>query len=80
MSKIVWQLPELLSSNGLKARQVEDEAIRLGYKFGRNSIYRLNAGNGPTRYDQGSLVAILASLRSLTKHAYDVCDLLKYTE
>lgn len=59
---------------------METEAIRLGYTFGRNTVYRLLKSNGPHCYDRDTLTALVASIRSLTNEKIEVGDLIKFEE
>lgn len=80
MARIVWQLPQLLDHHGLKPRQVETEAIRLGFPLGHNTIYRLVQESGPSRIDLGTLLALIEALRSLIGAQVTVSDILEYQE
>lgn len=78
VGRTVWRLRDLMDDHGLKPLDVEREALRLGYPFGKNVIYRLATPHGPARIDRSSLAALVAALRSLTGLDLDVCDLLEY--
>ena len=80
MGRITWKLKRFIEGHNLKARQVETEAIRLGYTFGRNTIYRLLKDEGPVNINRDSLTAVIAALRSLTGRKVKVGDLLEYEE
>ena len=77
---IKWKFPEVLQHHNLRPRDVETEAIKLGYTFGRNTIYRLLKEDGPVNVNRDSLAAVIASLRSLTKQPIKVQDILEYEE
>ena len=78
MNKVTWHLKEFLEENELKPRDVENKAIKLGFKFGRNSIYRLLKGDGPRNANLQTLTVLVTTLRVLTKSKVNVSDLLKY--
>lgn len=80
VTNLVWKLRPYLRAHGLRARDVENEAIRLGHQLGRNTIYRVLQGDGPTNFNRDTLVAIIAALRSLTGKKVMVGDLLEYVE
>ena len=75
-----WKLNDYLEANSVKPRSVENRAIKLGYTFGRNSIYRMTRGEGPTNINRDSLTAILHALRDITQKDVQVSDLLEYED
>ena len=79
MNRLVWKLDDVLRTSGISPAQLEREIIRLGYEFGAKTIYRFT-GDGPTNLNRGSLEAIIAALRSLTKREVNVQDLLEFRE
>lgn len=76
----MWKLQAYLDERGIKPRTVENEAITLGYSFGRNMIYRLLRDDGPVNVNRDTLAALIAALRSLTGRKVKVQDLLEYEE
>ncbi|PYE55482.1 hypothetical protein [Deinococcus yavapaiensis] len=80
MGKLVWKLGNVLKANGLTARQVEVEAIKRGHRLGENTIYRVNRGDGPKRFDRATLEALIDALRTLTGKPLGMNDLLEYRE
>ena len=80
MGIIKWKLQEVLQQHNLRPRDVETEAIRLGYTFGRNTIYRLLKEDGPVNVNRETLAVLIAALRSLTKQPIKVEDILEYEE
>jgi len=80
MGTIVWKLAETLRRYDLRPRDVETEAIRLGYGIGRNTIYRVLKAGGPANVNRATLAALLAGLRSLTGEAIAVADILEYLD
>ena len=80
MGKIRWKLRSYLEERGIKPRDVETEAIRLGHTFGRNSIYRLLRDDGPDNLSRKTLAVLVETLRSLTKRKVKLSDLIEYIE
>ena len=80
MAHIKWKLRRYLETNNITPRDVETEAIRLGFQFGRNTIYRLQRDDGPSSFNRDTLTALIAALRSLTGRKVNVQDLLEYQE
>jgi len=80
VAEITWKLKTYLRTHDIKPRQVENEVIRLGYEFGRNTIYRLLSGEGPANVNRGTLAKIIAALRSITGEQVQVSDLLEYRD
>jgi hypothetical protein len=78
MALVRWKLDQLLKEHGLRPREVESEALRLGYGLGRNTIYRLLREDGPMNVNRNTLATLIASLRSLTDQPIVVEDLLEY--
>lgn len=79
MNRLVWKFDDVLRTSGISPAQLEREIIRLGYEFGAKTIYRFT-GEGPVNLNRGSLEAIIAALRSLTKREVNVQDLLEFQE
>lgn len=80
MFKITWKLGGYLQTHHLRPRDVETEAIRSGFQFGRNTIYRLLRNEGPKSYDKDTLTALIVSLRNLTGQPVTPNDLLEVVE
>ncbi len=80
MGRVVWKLRAYLGERNIKPRAVENEAIELGYSFGRNMIYRLLRDDGPVNVNRDTLAALIGALRSLTGRKVKVQDLLEYEE
>ena len=80
MGKVVFKLKSYLDEKGIKPRQVETEAIRLGHTFGQNSIYRLLRDDGPENLNRTTLAVLVETLRSLTKRKVKLSDLIEYVE
>lgn len=80
MARLEWKLRPLLEAHNLRPRDVETEAIRLGYTFGKNTIYRVLSGEGPTNFNRDTLTAIIGALRKLTGKPVSVGDLLEYQD
>lgn len=80
MFKITWKLGGYLQTHQLRPRDVETEAIRSGFQFGRNTIYRLLRNDGPKSYDKDTLTALIVSLRNLTGQPVTPNDLLEVVE
>jgi hypothetical protein len=80
MFKITWKLGGYLETHHLRPRDVETEAIRSGFQFGRNTIYRLLRNDGPKSYDKDTLTALIVSLRNLTGQPVTPNDLLEVVE
>lgn len=78
MGKIRWKLKSYLEEKGIRPRELENEAIRLGYNFGRNSIYRLLRDDGPENFSRTTLAVLVESLRSLTRRKVKLSDLIDY--
>lgn len=78
VGKIVWKLESYLKEQNLRPRDVENEAIRLGHAFGRNSIYRLLRDDGPENLSRTTLAVLIESLQSLTKRKVKLSDLVEY--
>lgn len=76
----MWKLRAYLGERNIKPRTVENEAIELGYSFGRNMIYRLLRDDGPINVSRDTLAALIGALRSLTGRKVKVQDLLEYEE
>ncbi len=79
MQRLTWKLGTFLETHNIKPRQVENEAIRAGFNFGRNTIYRLLRGDGPDRYDKETLTALLVTLGKITGEPVSPNDLLEVT-
>ena len=79
MPKTRWKLDQYLLEHSLNAADVEREIVRLGFKWGERTIYRFT-GEGPANINRGSLTALIAALRSLTKRKVRVNDLLEFEE
>jgi hypothetical protein len=77
MDKIIWKLDQLLEEYDITPARLEREIVRQGYDFGTKSIYRFK-GQGPINVNRGSLEAIIAGLRSITKQDIGVSDLLEF--
>lgn len=80
MADIIWKLKPFLEAHTLRPRDVETEVIRQGFPFGRNTIYRLTQGEGPTNFNKHTLVALISALRSLTGREVRIGDLLEFRE
>jgi hypothetical protein len=80
MGTVKWKLQEVLQHHNIRPRDVETEAIRLGYNFGKNTIYRLLKDDGPINVNRETLSVLIAALRSLTKQQVEVEDILEYQE
>ena len=77
MTKVAWKFDALLEAHNVTPAQLQREIIRQGYDFGAKSIYRFT-GDGPANVNRGSLEAIIAGLRGVTKTDINVQDLLEY--
>lgn len=80
MGTIVWKLDSYLQEHGIKPLTLEQEAKRLGYTFGKNSIYRLVRDDGPDNLSRKTLVVLIETLKSLTKRKVKLSDLIEYEE
>ena len=80
MGKIEFKLKEFLAEKDIKPRDVENEAIRLGFTFGQNTIYRLLKGDGPENLSRTTLAILIETLRSLTKRKVKLTDLVDYQD
>ena len=80
MGAIAWKLVALMRQYGLRPLDIEREATKLGYPMGKNVIYRVATEEGPQRIDRATLTAIVAAIRSLTKVAVEVNDIVSYEE
>lgn len=78
MGKITFKLRNYLEERNIKPFDVENEARRLGYKFGQNSIYRLLKDDGPENFNRTTLTTLIETLRSLTKRKVKLTDLIDY--
>ena len=78
MGKIRWKLRKYIEAQRLRPRDVENEAIRLGHSFGRNTIYRLLKDDGPENLSRTTLAVLVESLRSLTRRKVKLSDLIDY--
>lgn len=80
MIRINWKLARYLETHDIRPRDVENEAIRAGFQFGRNTIYRLLRDDGPTNFNRDTLAAVIASLRAITGQTVTADDLLEVIE
>lgn len=80
MGKVDWKLKSYLEEKNIKPRELENEVLRLGHTFGRNTIYRLIRDDGPANLSRDTLAALIDALRSLTKRKVKVSDLVEYRE
>jgi hypothetical protein len=80
MGHVDWKLRDYLKEKNIKPRELENEVLRLGHTFGRNSIYRLIKDDGPTNLNRDTLAVLIDALRSLTKRKVKVSDLVEYQE
>lgn len=80
MIKVSWKLADYLEAHKLRPQDVENAAIRLGQPLGKNTIYRVLRGEGPSRIDRNTLSAIVAALRELTRSKVEPGDLLEFVE
>lgn len=77
---MIWKLSNLLDELEVTGLQVEREAIKLGFEFGKNTIYRLLKDDGPKLVDRRSLAAVIAALRSLSGKEIEVEHIIEYAE
>lgn len=80
MVKVSWKLAGYLQAHQLQPQDVEKAAIRLGQPLGKNTIYRVLRGDGPSRIDRNTLSALVAALGELTRHKVEPGDLLEFVE
>jgi hypothetical protein len=80
MVKIAWKLTDYLKAHGLQPQDVEKAAIRLGQPLGKNTIYRVLRGEGPSRIDRNTLSALVGALGELTHQKVEPSDLLEFVE
>lgn len=80
MVKVAWKLADYLEAHHLRPQDVERAAIRLGQPLGKNTIYRVLRGEGPSRIDRNTLSAIVAALGALTHQQVQPGDLLEFVE
>jgi Cro/C1-type HTH DNA-binding domain len=77
MGAIHWRLRELIQALDISALRVEQEAHRLGYRLGKNAIYRL-LRRPPERVAMTTVAALLDALQSLTGASLTVADLMEF--